>query len=163
MSTHPGPLGAGRRTGDLFNRFLAAFWLLAGAGVCVYARQLGLFGPAGPESGFFLMIAGLLMAASGAALLVSSGRTAAPAGRWPRGAGALRVLMVLAGTALLILLMRWLGFLGAALLVMPLLLGMIERRSVGFVLAVGWGSALFAYLLFGTVLGTLLPRGPWGF
>jgi hypothetical protein len=46
---------------------------------------------------------------------------------------------------------------------MPVLLSAIERRSIGFVLAVGCGSALAAWALFGIVLGLPLPRGPWGF
>ena len=151
------------RRPDRFDQAVSALWLIAGLGVCAYAVQLGLYTPSGPDSGFFVLIAGAVMALAGAVLLAGSARAVAPPDRWPRGAGARRVLLVLAGTAVLILLMRWLGFVLAALLMMPLLLRVIERRSIVFMLAVGWGAAIATFLLFGKLLGTTLPRGPWGF
>lgn len=146
-----------------FDRALALVWLVGGLACCVYARRLGVLGPAGPAAGFFVMIAGVVLAAAGAGLLLTPTRRRVAADRWPRGAALRRVAAVFAGTAVLILAIRWLGFLVAALVTMPVLLSLIERRRPAFVLAVGCGSALAAWALFGPVLGTVLPRGPWGF
>ena len=46
---------------------------------------------------------------------------------------------------------------------MPLLLRAIEGRSWLFVISVGAVSAAIVYLVFNTLLGTVLPRSPFGF
>jgi putative tricarboxylic transport membrane protein len=151
------------RAEGVFDRLLAAAWVAGGLACCAYARVLGVFGPSGPDAGFFVMIAGAVLALAGAGLLLSARRRTVPADRWPRGAGARRVLGVLVGAAVLVLAIRWLGFLVASVVTMPILLSVIERRSLVFVVAVGSGSAIAAWVLFGTLLGLPLPRGPWGF
>jgi hypothetical protein len=163
VTSTDGPADARLRAEGVFDRALAALWLLGGLAACGYALALGVFGPGGPDAGFFVLIAGAVMSAAGAGLLLTSKRRSVPTDRWPRGAAARRVLLVLLGTVALIVAIRWLGFLVASMLTMPLLLSVIERRSLGFVLGVGCGSALAAWLLFGPLLGLALPRGPWGF
>ena len=163
MSDPNAPHDGARQPEGPFDRVLAAIWLVAGLACVAYARSLGLFGPSGPDTGFFVAIAGAVMALAGAGLLLTPRLRRIEAARWPRGVALRRVLSVLAGTAVLFLAIRWLGFLVGALLVMPVLLSTIERRSLGFVLVVGCGSAVAVWALFGPGLGTLLPRGPWGF
>jgi hypothetical protein len=140
------------------------FWIACGLAVCVYSLNLGLFGSGGPATGFFPMIAGVLLTATGSALLVThSSRVDAAHHFWPEQGSARRVSMVMGGLMLMTLLMWFVGFIVAALIMMPVLLRAIEKRSWLFVTVVGSISTAAAYLLFNTLLGTLLPRSPWGF
>lgn len=82
---------------------------------------------------------------------------------WAEKGSSRRVGMVMGGLMLMTLLMWFAGFIIAALIMMPLLLRAIEQRSWLFVIVVGFASTASAYLLFNTLLGTLLPRSPWGF
>jgi putative tricarboxylic transport membrane protein len=143
---------------------LNLFWILCGIAICIYSFRLGVFGPSGPDSGFFPMLAGAVMTLAGVALLFTRGaRVETTRHFWPEQASARRVSMVLGGLILMTLLTRFAGFLTAAVIVMPLLLRAIEGRSWRFAITVGVVSAGIVFFLFDTLLGTLLPRGPWGF
>ena len=56
---------------DFLDFAITVFWILLGAALCFYAHDLGLSAPTGPDSGFFLMIAGVLLTLSGVGVLVS--------------------------------------------------------------------------------------------
>jgi hypothetical protein len=143
---------------------LNLFWLLIGIAVCAYSFRLGVFGPNGPDSGFFPMLAGAVMTVTGAALLFAPGaRVEAARHFWPEHGAARRVALVLGSLIAMTLLMRFAGFLTAAVIMMPLLLRAIEGRSWRFAITVGVASAAVVFFLFDTLLGTLLPRGPFGF
>lgn len=144
--------------------WLNLLWITAGVAVCVYSFKLGLFGPGGPATGLFPMIAGVILAVSGSALFVmQSSRVDAANHFWTEKGSSHRVCMVMGGLMLMTLLMWFVGFILAALIMMPLLLRAIEQRSWLFVIVVGFASTVSAYLLFNTLLGTILPRSPWGF
>ena len=144
--------------------WLNLLWVAVGLAVCVYSVKLGLFGPSGPATGLFPMIAGVVMAASGSALfVVQSSRVDAAHHFWAEQGSSRRVCMVMGGLMLMTLLMWFVGFILAAMVMMPLLLRAIERRSWPFVIVTGFVSTAAAYLLFNTLLGTILPRSPWGF
>jgi hypothetical protein len=143
---------------------LNLFWILSGVAICVYSFRLGVFGRNGPESGFFPMLAGAVMGIAGVALfLTRNARVETARHFWPEHGSAQRVSLVLGGLVLMTLLMRFAGFLTAAVIMMPLLLRAIEGRSWRFAIAVGVVSAGIVFFLFDTMLGTLLPRGPLGF
>jgi putative tricarboxylic transport membrane protein len=153
----PGP-GLHRR-----ESLLNWFWIVSGIAVCVYSYRLGVFGPNGPDSGFFPMLAGAVMGITGAALLLlRATRVESTLCFWPEQGAARRVCLVLGGLIALIVLMRFAGFLTAAVIMMPLLLRAIDGRSWRFALIVGILSAGIVFVLFDTLLGTLLPRGPLG-
>ncbi len=63
----------------MLERGLNAFWILLGAGAAMASWSLGLIGTAGPDSGFFPLIAALIVLGSGLVLLVRPD-TAARAG-----------------------------------------------------------------------------------
>jgi putative tricarboxylic transport membrane protein len=143
---------------------LNLFWILCGIAICIYSFRLGVFGPSGPDSGFFPMLAGAVMTIAGVALwFTRSARVETTRHFWPERGSARRVSMVLGGLILMTLLTRFAGFLTASVIVMPLLLRAIEGRSWRFAIIVGVISAGIVFFLFDTLLGTLLPRGPWGF
>lgn len=142
-------------------RALNVFWILLGAGAAAHAWQVGLVGSSGPDSGLFPLLAGLITAGTGLALLLTPSSAAAAPG-WPRGAAAGRVAGVVAGLALMAIGVAYLGFAVAAALTMLVLLRTIERASWGGSVALALGSVAVVMWLFGQVLGMPLPRGPWG-
>lgn len=145
----------------MVERALNVFWILLGAGAAVHAWQIGLVGSAGPESGLFPMIAGLIIAGAGLTLLLRTS-TAARVPGWPRGAALGRVAGVVAGLAVMAIGVSYLGFAVASAITMLVLLRTIERTNWVGSLALAFGSVAVVMWLFGQVLGMPLPRGPWG-
>jgi hypothetical protein len=142
-------------------RALNVFWILLGAGAAAHAWTLGLTGPSGPESGLFPLLAGLIVAGAGVALLcLPSHCAAAPA--WPRGTALGRVFGVVAGLALMALAIPHLGFAASAAITMIVLLRTVERSSWLGSIALTVGAVAGVMWLFGYALGMPLPRGPWG-
>ena len=145
----------------MFERALNVFWILLGAGAVAHAWTIGLTGPSGPESGLFPLLAGLIVAVAGIALLLlPSQRASAPA--WPRGAALGRVLGVVAGLALMAFAIPYLGFAAASAITMIVLLRTVERSGWIGSIALTIGSVAGVMWLFGHALGMSLPRGPWG-
>jgi hypothetical protein len=151
---------------------LSVFWLLLGAGICWQSLPLGLLGPSGPEPGFFPLLAGLLVAGSGAGLLLGhvrrEGGTApspADSGRfWTERGAALRVGAVVLVTAGMVAAVPHLGFVVAGVLGLPLLFRTVAPGSPWWLaLLVGVLASLAVHGLFGVLLGMPLPRGPLGF
>jgi putative tricarboxylic transport membrane protein len=146
----------------MFERALNAFWILLGAAAAAYAWTLGVIGPAGPESGLFPLIAGLIIMASGAVLFVlPSTRAATP--DFPRGPALWRVLGVIAGLVVIAVGIPYLGFAITGTLTMLILLRTVEQTNWPAALALAVASVAAVIWLFGHVLGMPLPRGPWGF
>lgn len=142
-------------------RALNVFWTLLGAAAAAHAWTIGLTGPSGPESGLFPLLAGVIVAGAGVALLVlPSHRASAPG--WPRGAAIGRVLGVVAGLALMAFAIPYLGFAAAAAITMIVLLRTVERSSWIGSIALTIGAVAGVMWLFGQALGMPLPRGPWG-
>ena len=145
----------------MVERAFNVFWILLGAGAAAHAWTLGLAGPSGPESGLFPLLAGLIVAGAGVALLLlPSHGASAPA--WPRGAALGRVLGVVVGLALMAFAIPHLGFADAAAITMIVLLRTVERSSWIGSIALTIGAVAGVMWLFGHVLGMSLPRGPWG-
>lgn len=141
-------------------RALNCFWILLGIAAAIHAHGLGMFGPSGPESGLFPLIAGLLIAATGIYLLVGKTATTNPA--WPRGPALWRVLGVVAGLALLAGATQYVGFAVASAITMLVLLKSVERAGWIESLAITLAAVTVVMGLFGHLLGMPLPRGPWG-
>src|SRR5262245_11178335 len=142
-------------------RALNVFWILLGAAAAAHAWRIGLTGPSGPESGLFPLIAGLIVAGAGAALLLLPAHRAAAPG-WPRGAALGRVLGVVVGLALMAGTIPYLGFAAASAITMIVLLRTVERSSWMESTALTIGTVVGVIWLFGHALGMPLPRGPWG-
>jgi hypothetical protein len=145
----------------VFERALNAFWILLGAAAAAYAWTLGLVGPAGPESGLFPLISGLIIMGAGIVLLVRPSTRAAASGM-PRGPALGRILGVVAGLAVMALGMPYLGFATTAAGTMIILLRTVGRMSWAASIALALCSVVAVVWLFGNVLGMALPRGPWG-
>lgn len=145
----------------MFERALNTFWIFLGAATAAYAWTLGIVGPSGPESGLFPLIAALIIMGAGIVLLwLPSSRATAP--DFPRGAALGRVLGVLAGLALMVIAIPYLGFAVAGAIMMIVLLRTVEKTSWGGLIALALASVVTVVWLFGHVLGMALPRGPWG-
>lgn len=147
---------------------LSAFWLLFGAFVCWQSVPLGLLGPSGPEPGLFPLIAGLLVAGSGAGLLLGRvrGVAATAEGRrfWTAPGAAVRVGAVVLVTALMIAAVPHLGFAVSGALGLPLLFRVVAPdRPWWQAVVVGVVASLAVHGVFGVLLGMPLPRGPLGF
>jgi putative tricarboxylic transport membrane protein len=146
----------------MFERALNAFWILLGAAAAAYAWTLGVIGPAGPESGLFPLIAGLIVMASGIILFVlPSTRATAP--DFLSGPALWRVLGVIAGLVVIAVGIPYLGFAITGTLTMLILLRTVEQTNWPAALALALASVAAVLWLFGHVLGMPLPRGPWGF
>lgn len=146
------------------DRAFMTLWVLLGLAVCAYARTLGFLGPSGPDSGFFPMITGILIAVSGALLLIrpeelpDAGQPLFDQGH----AAAARVLLVIGALFAMILLIPHLGFLLTGASVTPLLLRAIDGRPWPFCIGVGALGATAIVLLFSKVLNVPLPVSPLG-
>lgn len=140
-------------------------WVLLGLATCHYALGLGVFGPSGPDSGFFPLVTGVVITASGAALMLLPGqRLQGGAPFFTGGAGSFgRVALVTAALIVMILLIPVLGFLLTGILVTPVLLRAVDGRSWTFCIAIGAVGAASIVLLFSFGLNVPLPRGPLGF
>lgn len=145
----------------MFERALNVFWIVLGLAAAAYARTIGLMGPAGPESGLFPMIAGLLIAAAGLVLLLRPAHRARDP-QWASGAALGRVIGVCVGLAVMAFAIDYLGFAATSALTMIVLLRTVDRGSWLWSIAFAIGSVVFVMWLFGNLLGMPLPRGPWG-
>ena len=146
----------------MFERALNAFWIVLGAAAAAYAWTLGVIGPAGPESGLFPLIAGLIVMGAGIVLMVAPSQRA-ESFDFPRGAALQRGIGVVLGLAWLAVAMPYLGFATAGVVTMLVLLRAVERVSWTISLVLAIASVAAVSWLFGDVLGMALPRGPWGF
>jgi putative tricarboxylic transport membrane protein len=145
----------------MLERGLNAFWILLGAGAATASWSLGVIGGAGPDSGFFPLIAALIVLGSGLVLFVRPDTAARPVDL-PRGAALGRIAGVTAGLALMALAMPYLGFAVAGTLTMIVLLRTVEQTSWAGSVALAATSSAAVVWLFGHMLGMALPRGPWG-
>lgn len=155
------------------NAGLNLFWLLLGAGICWQSVSLGLSGPGGPGSGLFPLIAGLMIALPGAAMLLAQvlrGGGAAMRGEdlaprfWMAQGAALRVGLMIAVCAGMNAAIPYLGFAVTGAIGIPLLFRTVAPDSPWwFAILVGIGAAAAVHLIFAVALGTPLPRGPFGF
>ena len=57
----------------MIERLVNLTWILLGGGAAVLSWRAGLTGPYGPDSGLFPFIAGLLVCAGGAGLMLARG------------------------------------------------------------------------------------------
>lgn len=145
----------------MFERALNVFWILLGLAAAAHARTIGLMGPAGPESGLFPMIVGLLIAAAGLLLLLRPAHQARDP-QWARGAALGRVVGVCVGLAVMAFAIDYLGFAVTSALTMIVLLRAVDRGSWLWSIGFAIGSVVVVVWLFGSMLGMPLPRGPWG-
>jgi putative tricarboxylic transport membrane protein len=145
----------------MLEQALNAFWILLGLATVAAAWSLGVVGPTGPDSGFFPLIAALIILAAGFVLFLRPGaRATAP--DLPRGPALGRIAGVIAGLAVMAVGMPYLGFAATGALTMLILLRTVERTNWLGAVALAVTSSAFVVWLFGHALGMVLPRGPWG-
>lgn len=141
-------------------------WLIGGSILCVYAWKLNVWGHSGPDSGFFPMIAGVIILLGGLIQWAGMRMSRVPVDDqpfWERSGASRRVLTLLAGIVLLLVLIRYAGFIVAALLTMPFLIRQVEKRSWLYAIVVGVIATLTVHAVFGQLLGMHMPRGLLGF
>jgi hypothetical protein len=130
------------------------------------ARKLppsGTFGP-GPE--FLPFWLGVLMASLAVLLFLQAWRRIpdAEARRvFPEAKALIPIGATLAGLAVYILVLDWLGFLLATGLLTAFLLGVVERERWPKSVAVAVANAVVLHTIFRTLLGVSLPKGLLGF
>ena len=155
------------------NVALNLFWLVLGAAICWQSIALGLSGPGGPGSGLFPLLAGLLIAIPGGCMLVAQalrgggaamrGEDLTPLFFMARGA-ATRVLLMIVICGGMIVAIPWLGFALGGAVGIPLLFRTVAPEAPWwFAILVGIAAGGAVHLVFATLLGTPLPRGPLGF
>jgi hypothetical protein len=149
---------------------LSLFWVLFGLALAQQSAALGLGGPGGPGSGLFPLLAALLILGGGAGTLIQAAlkQPAASDGMaerfWPERRSALRVTLLLVVMAAMILVVPYLGFALTGAIGLPLLFRTIAPDfSWWHAALVGLVAAACVHLLFAVLLGTPLPRGPFGF
>lgn len=142
---------------------LDLFWIVLGGFLAAASARLGLVDATGPSTGFFPFVAGVVLAGGGVVQLVGALRSRITEPFFQSGPGARKVLLTVAAIAALVASMPRLGFAVPAVVTMVLLLSLLERRRPLAVLALAVVATGASWLLFGKLLGTPLPRGPWGF
>jgi putative tricarboxylic transport membrane protein len=117
-------------------------------------------GLARPGPGLLPAVLAVVLVAFGV-VMIARGGGGEPLGalRWSESAHALAILGVCAFVGLALERLGWRLTVGLALLV---LLRGLERRSLGFALALTLAIALGSFWLFDTLLKVPLPRGPFG-
>ena len=81
---------------------VALFWLVLGAAVCAHALRLGVWDISGPATGFVPLLAGIVLFAGGAGILLAARPWGAPAPPfWPVRAAGLRAMTVLVALAVM--------------------------------------------------------------
>jgi len=140
---------------------LNLFWIAFGLGVAALSPRFTLIDVSGPGGGFLPLITGLIIALCGLLLLTSSAEDTGD--RWPRASVWGRMGLIVAGLALIAILMPTVGFILTVIPVMMVLMQAVERQSWLTVLVVSVIATLIVYYLFTHLLGTALPRGLLGF
>lgn len=146
----------------MIERLVNLTWILLGGGAAVLSWRAGLTGPYGPDSGLFPFIAGLLVCAGGAGLMLARGN-AVTVLEWPDSAGWKRIGGVLVGLAFMAATIPYLGFAVAGVITMLILLRTVEQSGWGSSIVLAVVSVAVTLFLFGYLLELQLPRGPWGF
>lgn len=146
----------------MIERFVNVFWIALGFGAAAMALQMKLTGPYGPDSGLFPFIAGAMVGLGGLALMFARGHAAANI-EWPSRTGFWRVGGVIAGMAVLILLLPYVGFGVASFVTMIILMRFVERVDWRQSIVMSLASVFGVIVVFGHLLEMQLPRGPWGF
>lgn len=140
----------------------AGLALLALAGAAFAAgRDLALGTPASPGAGLLPGIAAALVALLGLALLLRA--RASPPLADAGWADAMHAATIAAVAAAAVLLYERAGFVVTVAALLFVLLAVVERVAVLRALAFSLGAAGLAWLLFGRLLKSPLPVGPWGF
>ena len=150
---------------------VSLFWLLLGVALSHQSVALGLSGPGGPGSGFFPLLAGVVMALGGAGLMLRHAlgdRRPAPGEEiaeqfWSAAGASRRVAALLLALTLLIVAVPYLGFVLAGAIGLPVMFRIIAPEAPRWkAVLVGLVAAALVHLLFAVGLGTPLPRGPLG-
>ena len=141
-----------------------ALLLVLGVAFAVGARRYTYSGPNGPGAGFLPLWLGLAMTALAILLLVRATRETGPGDAWlPGGRTLLRLVVVVAATAVFVWLIPVLGMTLGTVLFLFGLLRFLEghgwRVSVGIALA----TAFVNWLVFIRWLSVPFPTGPLGF
>lgn len=120
--------------------------------------------PAQPGPGLFPIMIGALFVVAAVGLLVETRRgRSEDVVHWPYPRYALRLVLVLVASVLYLVLLPIIGQLLAGALLCALLLIALNMRRWWVVLIVSVVSSVTIYVLFSTVLGVPLPRGPFDF
>jgi hypothetical protein len=139
----------------------ALFWLLMGVAITAESWKLGLFGMFGPDRGFFPFLAGVLMSLAAAGLMLSRGAWVPAGGSfWPSREGALRVAIIVAVLAAMILALPRLGFLLSGALLAPVMIRYAGPSTWLSAVLIGLGATVAIHLLFVHLLRQPLPEGP---
>ena len=142
------------------HRLVHLFWISMGMFISYYASNLGIWSAAGPETGFFPLVSGLMLALGGVMSWVAN--DTAPISIPPKRQ-CLLLLLLVAGLAIIALTIDTLGFLiPSAVFVVTVIVATAPRR---WRIALFWGpiSTLAIYLVFSRIFNVPLPRGIVGF
>jgi putative tricarboxylic transport membrane protein len=152
---------------NLFEQAYNLIWILAAIWICIRSARLNLWGPSGPETGFFPFVAGLLIGICGVLLFASemskgSGKKSERK-FWEHPDTWKRTCYVILGFFVMAALMPILGFLPTAVPVMTLLVFLIKPQKIVKVIVTAVLSCSFLYLFFNYIFELKLPKGLLGF
>lgn len=150
------------RTQRSADRVLGTAAGLLGAGVLVSARDIERQAGAGLSPRAFPVVVALALLASGGVVAVAAWRRAED-GRtldWPARDGLVRMVVVLAATAVYVACLLAAGFPLASLFLVTGLTAYLGRGGWPSAAAAGVGAALVLYAVFIRLLGLALPSGP---
>jgi preprotein translocase subunit SecE len=146
----------------MIERSINLVWLLVGLGTIANAWNMGLFGSMGPDSGFFPMICGVIVAFCGLVLLIKPKKNHVEHPDWPKRHALLRILGVIGGLVAMAVTLPLLGFAISAAITTFVLLQTVERSRPVESVIVTVISVGFVMYIFDHLLGMSLPRSPWG-
>jgi putative tricarboxylic transport membrane protein len=140
-------------------RIFAGILGLLGLGWLAHSLSYRYWSDFAPGSGFLPFWLGLLLVILVGLFLLTSRRSA----QSEPSTSLRRPAAIIAGLAVCIALIDWVGFVIAVAAYLVWLIGVIERRPIAETAGVGIGAPVILYLIFRVGLKVPLPAGPWGF
>jgi len=148
------------------DRTSGAFWFLFSLLLSYESYKLGLGTVRQPGPGFLFFWTSIIIAFLALTVFLTSlkkkARTESIKSVFVKSS-LLKLLLVLSSLFIYALLIEWLGFLIVTLLLFLFLLGVIEKKNLGFTILVSLAVTALSYLIFEVGLESQLPKGPLEF
>ena len=148
------------------DRISSVFWVLFAIFVGIESKRLGLGTLHEPGPGFLFFGASIALGIMSLVILIRAWMSKKTEGTKISifsGENIPKILLVLISLFLYAFFMETLGFIVVTLLLLIFLLGIIEKKKLGYTIFVSAGVTAIAYLIFEIWLRSQLPRGLLGF
>jgi putative tricarboxylic transport membrane protein len=150
-------------TTKTIERIADFLWIIFGVSICVEGVREKLWSPAGPDSGFFPFLTGLIIAAVGCVMFLGKrlkeGNGAVEDKFWDNQVTRNRVFFLFISLCAMSYLLPLIGFLLTSILATSVMIRVIEKKSWGIIISISLASCLIIYSTFQFLMQIRLPKG----